>query len=508
MLTDTSKITRIAIEHFMAGRLPPAEDVCRQIIGFEPNNPDALHILGMIAHKNGENDVAINFISKAIQSEPSNYKYHNNAGCIYKALNETEKAIACHQKALEINPDFVNAYVNLGLIYHQKHKFDEAIFYYRQAVAIDPCLAEVFNYLGSVLKSKGKYDEAIACYLQAIEISPINFTALYSLGTLLRDQEQFYEAAACFQKTVAIEPKNVIALIDLGLSLYKLGRFDEAIDCYKKALKINPNSTSAYNNMGLIYYEQGRFEEALVCYQQIVRQEPENGSAQHLIASITGNVTVRAPRQYVEKIFDAYANDFESHLVQKLNYKSHELLTEFIVKFSTPIDRKLDILDLGCGTGLVGKSISSIARQLVGVDLSAKMLAKAEEKHVYSRLIQSDLLAMMQGEAIASYDVIVAADVFIYSGNLYEIMNAVKRLLRIGGLFAFSVETLGKTSDRVLCNQREYILTLAGRYAHSRAYIEKLATSNDFKARKLKLATTRIERGVNVKAWHALWERR
>ena len=506
-MVDTSEMVKVATEHFMAGRIPSAKSICRQILEFEKNNPDALHILGMIAHRNGENDVAINFINKAIQSAPSNYKYHNNAGCVYKALKESDMAIACHKKSIEFKPNFLNAHINLGLIYHQQHKFGEAEFYLRQAASIDPCIAEVYNYLGVVLKSMGRYDEAISCYLQAIGLSTENVTALCSLGTLLRDQGQFYEAVASFQKAIVIEPKNALALNELGMTLQKLSRCDEAIECYKKSLDINIHSTAAYSNLGFIYYEQGRFEQALGCYQQIVRLEPENGIAQHMIASITGNVTDRAPSQYVEKIFDAYADNFEDHLLQKLKYNSHKLLVAFIGKFSTPIDRKLDILDLGCGTGLVGKPISLIARQLVGVDLSAKMLAKAEEKQLYTRLVQSDLSSMMQGETIASYDVIVAADVFIYSGDLSGIMNNVKRLLRSGGLLAFSVEAIGAMPDDEPCNQREYILTITGRYAHARTYIEKLAANSEFKVRKMKLATTRIERGVDVKAWHALWER-
>ncbi len=507
-MTGILESIKIAIEHFMAGRLPSSENICHQILGFEPNNPDALHILGMIAHKNGRDDISIKLINKAIKIDPSNYKFQNNAGCVYKALNEIDKAITCHQNALEIKPDFVNALINLGLINHQKNKYDEAIYYYRQAISIDSCLAEVFNYLGSALKSNGNCDEAISCYQQAIEISSENVTALCSLGAMLRDQEQYYQAVDCFQKAVAIEPTNVTALNDLGLSLHKLGRYNEAIECYEISLKINPHTTVSYNNMGLIYYEQGRFEEALECYQQVVRQEPENGMAQHLIASITGNATDRAPRQYIEKIYDAYANNFEEHLLKKLNYRSYELLGRFIVKASKSIDRKLDVLDLGCGTGLVGTIIgASIARQLVGVDLSTKMLGKAEEKQLYTRLIQSDLLEMMQGEAAASYDVIVAADVFIYVGDLSRIMNEAKRLLRINGHLAFSVEATGEMPVCELCDQREFLLTLAGRYSHSRPYIEKLAAINEFKVLKLKLATTRIERGLNVKAWHALWER-
>jgi predicted TPR repeat methyltransferase len=140
-------------------------------------------------------------------------------------------------------------------------------------------------------------------------------------------------------------------------------------------------------------------------------------------------------------LFDVYAQRFDSHLVQVLNYSVPEKLAASAALFPSG-GEKWAILDLGCGTGLSGAAIAQFARHMVGVDLSSKMLDKARERNLYARLEQLDLLAMMEAEPAASYDVVFAADVFVYLGKLDELVSQARRLLRPGGLFAFSVESL------------------------------------------------------------------
>ena len=166
------------------------------------------------------------------------------------------------------------------------------------------------------------------------------------------------------------------------------------------------------------------------------------------------------------------------------------------------------MLDLGCGTGLAGLEISPYARRLVGVDLSAKMLARAHLRNIYHRLEHSDLLLMMQGEESSSYDVVIAADVFVYLGVLDDIVSEVKRLLRPGGFFIFTVEALEALSCDVigLENKPEYKLNQSGRYAHSAIYLEKLSSTNGFSSLSLISIPVRLEKGLPITAWAAVWK--
>ena len=160
------------------------------------------------------------------------------------------------------------------------------------------------------------------------------------------------------------------------------------------------------------------------------------------------------------------------------------------------------MLDLGCGTGLVGAAIAPLARTLVGVDLLPGMLAKARTGGRYARFEQSDLHAMMQREPSASYDVVTAADVFVYVGKLDDIVREAARLLRPEGLFAFSVESLDALTRGAGAadGQQGFRLNPTGRYAHSSACLRRLAADHAFRILEAKDTRGRIDQGKPVGA--------
>lgn len=164
---------------------------------------------------------------------------------------------------------------------------------------------------------------------------------------------------------------------------------------------------------------------------------------------------------------------------------------------------------MGCGTGLVGAAIAPFARQLVGVDLSARMLEKARARKVYQRLERLDLLAMMRDEQDSSYDAIIAADVFIYLGKLDEIVSEIERLLCPGGVFAFSVETLEASSNEEAVQgiQPEYQLGHTRRYSQSADYIARLASANGFSIQEMVATQIRMERSNPVNGHLVLWKK-
>jgi predicted TPR repeat methyltransferase len=294
----------------------------------------------------------------------------------------------------------------------------------------------------------------------------------------------------------------------MGNTLKKLGRMEEALASYQRALQIKPDFAEALNNMGNTLKDLGRLDEALVCYQRLIRLTPENLAVQHIIASITGNNTDCAPAQYVENLFDGYADKFDTHLRQALKYETPEKIVALVTRHATSAAKKWNVLDLGCGTGLVGSEIAPFARQLVGVDLSAGMLGKARARNLYQRLEHMDLLEMMRAEKDSSYDVIVAADVFIYLGKLDEIICEIKRLLSPGGFFAFSIEVLEALPDEETGRgaQREYQLENTGRYTHAVGYITRLAAANGFLPQEMAAIQLRMEQEKPVNGHLVLWE--
>ena len=182
-------------------------------------------------------------------------------------------------------------------------------------------------------------------------------------------------------------------------------------------------------------------------------------------------------------------HEIPKELVDKLKYQAPQLLFNAVVKHIGDKEQKIDILDLGCGTGLSGASFSEHVNQMVGVDLSPKMLAKAEERGCYTDLVQADVCDAMK-QCRQKFDLVLSADVFIYIGALEEVFTLTTKLLNPGGMFAFSIEKQRTGLD--------YRLRLTGRYAHSLDYIRRLAKAEGFEEVGYTSAVLRYERGTPV----------
>ena len=182
-----------------------------------------------------------------------------------------------------------------------------------------------------------------------------------------------------------------------------------------------------------------------------------------------------------------------------------------IAQHTAPAAQKWRVLDLGCGTGLVGIEIAPYASQLVGVDLSEKMLAKAQTRNLYHRLEHHDLVTMMQNEKAESYDLIVSADTFVYVGRLDEVASEARRLLATRGLLACSIESLDALSDSASRHgdPLEFLLQSSPscRYAHSSAYLRRLAHEYGFNIHQIQSTEIRVSNGKPVSGYLVLMEK-
>lgn len=396
----------------------------------------------------------------------------------------------------------------LGAAYKQMGRTADALAPMQKAVALSPSDDMALSNLGATLQELGHLGESEAIYRQALQINPDNAKAHYNLSITLMKLGRLEEAEACCRRSLKIDPLYAEAHQNLGNILYELSRPAEAEDSFRRALQLKPDYAEAHSHLGITLQTLGRPDEALSHFQQLAILMPDNTAAQHHIAMLTGKNTERAPIQYVESLFDGYADNFDKHLVQNLKYDIPEKLVSLIMRnFSSPL-KKWSVLDLGCGTGLTGAAIVPFTKQLVGVDLSSKMLEKAHARNIYQRLEQSDLLAMMRLEQNASYDLIIATDVFVYLGKLDEVICETRRLLRPGGIFAFSIEVMEpKKNDKDTPDiQPDYQLRKTGRYAQTAQYLSTLATAYHFKIKEEQNVPIRTDHGKPVNGQISVWE--
>ena len=254
--------------------------------------------------------------------------------------------------------------------------------------------------------------------------------------------------------------------------LFNLGRWEEALCSYERAIRVKSDFAEAYECRGSVLMELGRDDEARVSFQTALELKPQLVTAKYYLATLGAAETPsQSPRDYVVGLFDSYANRFDQHLVEVLDYRAPVQLYEAV---SRHIDIKaaagsLDILDLGCGTGLCGVAFAELARTLVGVDLAPLMIARARMRNLYTDLIQGEICDILE-RASSFYDLIVSADVFIYIGDLEKVFILARERLTANGLFAFSIEHHEGSED--------YVLRSTGRYAQSTEYMKRLAAVN------------------------------
>jgi predicted TPR repeat methyltransferase len=327
-------------------------------------------------------------------------------------------------------PGHFDALHLLGVICGQTDRFDEAHELLTRALALRPDNASVLNNLGNTLGSLGRHPEAVQAFERSLAVRPDDPKALRNRGTSLRALEKPVEALASFDAALALKPDYDEALVGRAECLLALHRRTQAVEAFRKALALGSK-------------EAGQIRYALAA----LGEEPAPPTA---------------PPDYVEALFDMYAHNFDEHLVKTLGYRTPELLVAELRGAQPP--EGSDIVDLGCGTGLCGPLLRPLARHLAGVDLSGLMLAKARELGLYDELVQADIAGLL-ADRPRRYDIAVAADVFVYIGDLDAVFAATAAALRPGGLFAFSVEHC----------EDGFRLGPKRRYAHSPAYLQGLA---------------------------------
>ena len=239
-----------ALKHHQAGNLQQAEHIYRQILQINPQNADALHLLGVLAHQVGRNDVAIDYMNQAITSTPSNPAYRSDIGVAYQALGKPDQAIASFQEAIQLKPDYAEAYHNLGVALREQGKLEEAVDTFRRALQLQPTYAQAHNNLGIAFQVQSLPTSAgIACTENAQRRRKLN------------------EAIQCFQRAILHRSDYVEAYNNLGTAYKAQNKLEKAMESFQQALRINPNHAEANFNRSLVMLLRGDFERGWQGYE-------------------------------------------------------------------------------------------------------------------------------------------------------------------------------------------------------------------------------------------------
>jgi len=239
-MATISEALAIALRHFHSGQFQPASEICTKILRADPNQVDALHLLGKAAYRLGKRDLALSCLGRAIQSEQNAPELHLTLANIHLALSRTDEAIAGYRRALALDPAFVAAHNNLGNALKAQGNLDEAAAAYRRTLELQPDLAEAHNNLGNICREQRKLDEAVACYRRALELKPDFADAWNNLGNAFKDRETPAPAVDCFRRALELRPGFSVARNNLATALFSLGRYREAWSAFESRLALAP----------------------------------------------------------------------------------------------------------------------------------------------------------------------------------------------------------------------------------------------------------------------------
>jgi predicted TPR repeat methyltransferase len=209
----------------------------------------------------------------------------------------------------------------------------------------------------------------------------------------------------------------------------------------------------------------GRRERAREAYQAYLTFEPGDAEVKQIFIALSDETPpARAPDEFIEQLYARFAKFYEKNMREELVYQGPALISEMLEQFLANA-AELDVLELGCGTGMVGQQLRSRARWLTGIDLSPDMVTEASASGIYDELVTAEITAWLATNQ-AQYDLVVTCDTLIYFGDLRQVVVPVAGHLRPGGWFALSVEKGGSLP---------FSLADTGRYRHTERHIRAVA---------------------------------
>jgi predicted TPR repeat methyltransferase len=468
-----------------------------------PNNTSILNSKANILARQNKLDEAISTYNQAIKSDLSYAVAYNGLGkCLYQQnkLSLAEKAL---QKSIKLKPNFIEAKYNYALVLTKKEQLQDAIDVLEPIVTEYPNFSSALGQLGELYLQTDDHKRALKVLDRRAELDPENPEAIHSLAQALTLTGHLEEAIQYYEKTLMLEPKHAEANHNLANAYVKFGdsekamnyyfrqisvaalpesyfnigvlmmykeRNKEAIEYFEHAISQDPNNINTYMNLGSIHLKQQNFTKAIENYEAALKINPDNNEVKYIIDALKNESSPdRAPDEYLENLFDQYADYYDEHLTKYLEYSVPQKLATLLCDELGSTQEQWNIIDLGCGTGLSGQAFTSFAKELVGIDLSERMIESAKQKQIYQKLIIGEIDKELR--QFDNIDLILAADVFSYIGDLAPIFATSSNALKINGLLLFSVERSTTGTYKLQQNMR---------YVHSKDYIESLSNQNHF----------------------------
>jgi predicted TPR repeat methyltransferase len=374
-----------------------------------------------------------------------------------------------------------------------------AIGLLRKAKDVAPNWAPLHRDIAFSLLALGYRREAALAYERAFELDPrdvyagaraaaIHYEVLNHAGT-----ERV--ARKLLEKPHSTDQDEQL-LATLCQAIRMQDRIEEANEFAERCLKVNPDNTIALTVHASHLMASNENERAEGLFVRILDINPDHEVAKQSLAVLRGSVADGVVTEsFTRSLFNSYAKNFDAHLVDVLGYSAPKQVAD---KLREMYDEKpFNLLDLGCGTGLLGEALLGTTGWRIGVDLSPAMLEEAEKKSVYHRLHEASVEAVLRDTPENLYDVVTALDMLNYIGPLESFFSGCKRVLKSSGHLIFTLETATDTDESL-------VLDHTFRYKHSRAYVQNAINDAQLELVAMRDEVLRYEKGAPVMAMYVI----
>ena len=409
----------------------------------------------------------------------------------YSALDAGDPALAeaALGRALAIDPAFTEAHGALAELLAERARPAEAVPHYRHAVAGDPGRVAWWRGLASALEGTGDEDGAIAACRALLDRRADDAPTHRRLARLLARAGLAEAALDHAREARFLDGDRLSSVAEIAEATLLAGDPLQAVELLQPALRRAHADDPARRDATLLLASawaalgEGAKASAALTTLPPLDDGPDVAAVRAAIAAADAGLSPT----FVRTLFDRYADRFEADLLDKLAYAGPRLIADALDRLQ--VGGGLRVLDAGCGTGLAGPVLRDRAAWLAGVDLAPRMVERARAKGVYDSLRVGELVGELSDQA-AAWDLIVAADVLVYVGDLAPVFAAAAAALRPGGLFVL-------TTERAVA-EGGFLLQESRRYAHGAAYLRATATAAGLSVALLEDCSARRDRGAPV----------
>ncbi|HKH81746.1 MAG TPA: methyltransferase domain-containing protein [Methylovirgula sp.] len=471
-------------------------------------------------------------LNRMFDQHPAPHEALRRFGLTLWAKGHIETAIGVLKAAIALAPEETALWNDLAGAFYASARLEEARAAQHISLEKDPAQPQAWLLLATLDNGAGSLTAAERGYLTALKLDPHLPDASFGLGVIYFQQRRFADAVTQLRKSIADGGHNMGLYVCLGQALFLQGDFSGAVSALSVAASFTPSDGKVIEKFAKLRLIEtavrGSADEAIAVYREVagpyaedidavtapafhflsgfgyrdaairlgrarLAHKPADAIQRYLLAALEGARVARAPDDYLLAYFDGFAETFEAKLVGALGYRVPEHLHALLAASGR---RFANMLDLGCGTGLAGPLLREFGGRLTGVDLSSRMLEKAAARELYDRLVESEVGRFL-AQTKETFDLVLAADLFVYFGDLTGLLGEIARAMQQDGLLAFNVET----------TRADFAVLPSGRFAHAVAYIEAVSRS-DFDILEIRETMIRLEANKPVAGVLVILQRR